>query len=53
MSLSDRASEDMSQALTVTHELISETSRRIREHMEIFFNLADSIVRSIFVLTGC
>ena len=43
-SLSDRANEAITQALTITHELIHTLLSHIREDIDSLFALADSVV---------
>ena len=44
-SLSDRANEAITQALTLTHELIQTLLADIRESVDCLFTLTDSVVR--------
>ena len=43
-SLSDRANEAITQALTLTHELIQALLAEIRDSIDFLFSLTDSVV---------
>ena len=50
-SLADRANEAITQALTLTHELIQALLSDIRESIDFLFALTDSVVSSISTTT--
>lgn len=45
-SLSDRANEAITQALTLTHELIQNLLSEVRTNIDCLFTLTDSVVRN-------
>ena len=50
-SLSDRADEAITQALTLTHELIQTLLEEIRQSKDALFTLTDSVVSTIIYTT--